>query len=100
MAQHITVVEYDPIWRKKYEEEKRIISINLSLIGQMNCILIENYFEGSLNFRDGQLVTSKEDKNYHGFGVRSIRMLAKKYNGDIRISTLNHTFSLQIMLPV
>lgn len=85
---------------EKYAEEKRIISINLSRVGQMNCILIENYFEGRLKFVDGQLGTSKGDKNYHGFGVKSIRLLAKKYNGDIRISALNNTFSLQIMLSV
>ena len=85
---------------EKYEEEeKKIISVHISQVGAMNCIMIENYFEGELNFRNGQLVTSKEDTAYHGFGVRSIQMLAKKYKGDMRISHTNHTFSLQIMLP-
>ena len=85
---------------EKYEEEeKKIISVHISQVGAMNCIMIENYFEGELNFRNGQLVTSKEDTAYHGFGVRSIQMLVKKYKGDMRISHSNHTFSLQIMLP-
>lgn len=85
---------------EKYEEEeKKIISVHISQVGAMNCIMIENYFEGELNFRNGQLVTSKEDTAYHGFGVRSIQMLAKKYKGDMRISHTNYTFSLQIMLP-
>ena len=85
---------------EKYEEEeKKIISVHISQVGAMNCIMIENYFEGELNFRNGQLVTSKEDTAYHGFGVRSIQMLVKKYKGDMRISHTNHTFSLQIMLP-
>lgn len=84
---------------EKEEEEKRIISVHISQIGAMNCIIIENYFEGKLNFRNGQLMTSKEDTNYHGFGVRSIQMLSKKYKGDMRISHTNNTFSLQIMLP-
>lgn len=85
---------------EKYEEEeKRIISVNISLVGEMNCIMIDNYFDGELNYRSGQLVTSKADSDYHGFGVRSIQMLAKKYKGDSRISYKNNTFSLQIMLP-
>ena len=42
----------------------------------------------------------KDDKGYHGYGVKSMQMIAKKYGGDIRISVQNHTFSLQIMLPV
>ncbi|SDF68584.1 ATP-binding protein [Marvinbryantia formatexigens] len=84
---------------EKYEEEKKIIAVNISQIGKMNCIMIENYFDGELIFQNGQLLTSKEDTYYHGFGVRSIQMLSKKYKGDMRISHTNHTFSLQIMLP-
>lgn len=85
---------------EKYEEEeKKIISVHISQVGAMNCIMIENYFDGELNYQNGQLVTSKEDTAYHGFGVRSIQMLSKKYKGDMRISHVNQTFSLQIMLP-
>lgn len=84
---------------EKYEEEeKRVIAINIFLVGDMNCIMIENYFEGELHYQGSQLITSKQDTDYHGFGVRSIRMLAQKYKGDIRVSHVNHTFSLQIML--
>lgn len=86
---------------EKYEEvEKRVIAVHISQIGGMNCVMIENYFDGKLNFQNGQLVTSKENTDYHGFGVRSIQMLSKKYKGDMRISHTNNTFSLQIMLPV
>ena len=85
---------------EKYKEvEKKIISVHISPIGDMNCIMIENYFDGTLNFQNGQLMTSKADRDYHGFGVRSIEMLIKKYKGNMRISHVNHTFSLQMMLP-
>ncbi len=82
------------------EEEKKIISVHISRPGGMNCIMIENYFDGELKFQNGELMTSKEDTDYHGFGIRSIRMLVKRYQGDFRISHANNTFSLQIMLPV
>ena len=68
--------------------------------GSMLHIFIDNYFDGKLEFRNGFPVTSKEDKGYHGYGVKSMQMIAKKYGGDMRISVQNHTFSLQIMLPV
>lgn len=85
---------------EKYDEEgKKIISVHISQIGSMNCIMIENYCEEELNYQDGQLMTSKIDKDYHGFGVKSIQMLVKKYNGDTRIEYSNHTFCIQIMLP-
>lgn len=81
------------------EEEKRIITVHISQIGAMNNIMIDNYFEGELHYMNGQIMTSKSDKAYHGFGLKSIRSLVKKYCGETRISCNNHTFSLQIMLP-
>lgn len=82
------------------QEEKKIISVNITQTGGMNCIIIENYFDGGLIFQNGQLMTSKEDTDYHGFGVRSIQMLVKRYKGAVRVSHTNHTFSIQIMLPI
>lgn len=85
---------------EKYEEEeKKIISVHISMVGTMNCIMIENYFDGQLQYENGQLATSKEDKDFHGFGVRSIQMIARKYKGSTRISHTNHTFSIQILIP-
>lgn len=85
----------------KYENnEKKVINVAVLERGSMFHIFIDNYFDGELEFRNGFPVTSKEDKGYHGYGVKSMQMIAKKYSGDIRISVQNHTFSLQIMLPV
>lgn len=85
----------------KYENnEKKVINVAVLERGSMLHIFIDNYFDGELEFRSGFPVTSKEDKGYHGYGVKSMQMIAKKYSGDIRISVQNHTFSLQIMLPV
>lgn len=85
----------------KYENnEKKVINVAVLERGSMLHIFIDNYFDGELEFRNGFPVTSKEDKGYHGYGVKSMQMIAKKYSGDIRISVQNHTFSLQIMLPV
>lgn len=85
----------------KYEDdEKKVINVAVLERGSMLHIFIDNYFDGKLELRNGFPVTSKDDKGYHGYGVKSMQMIAKKYGGDIRISVQNHTFSLQIMLPV
>ena len=85
----------------RYEDnEKKVINVAVLERGSMLHIFIDNYFDGKLEFRNGFPVTSKDDKGYHGYGVKSMQMIAKKYGGDIRISVNNHTFSLQIMLPV
>ena len=85
----------------KYEDdEKKVLNVAVLERGSMLHIFIDNYFDGELEFRNGFPVTSKDDKDYHGYGVKSMQMIAKKYGGDIRISVQNHTFSLQIMLPM
>lgn len=85
----------------RYEDnEKKVINVAVLERGSMLHIFIDNYFDGELEFCNGFPVTSKDDKGYHGYGVKSMQMIAKKYGGDIRISVNNHTFSLQIMLPV
>ena len=40
------------------------------------------------------------DKKYHGFGLRSIRYIAKKYDGFVNISEEDGCFSLKILMPI
>lgn len=83
-----------------YEEaEKRIVNVTILERGSMLHLFVDNYFEGNLEMKGGFPVTHKKDRDYHGYGVKSMQMLAKKYKGDLRISVQNHTFSLQIMIP-
>jgi len=34
----------------------------------------------------GELITTKTDKEVHGYGIRSIKRIAKEYNGNINYS--------------
>ena len=80
------------------EIDKRVI--NLSVKRKANIILIEedNYFNGTLGFVDGFPVTTKDDKNYHGFGMRSLRMIARKYGGELTASASDGIFHLSIII--
>ena len=51
-----------------------------------------------MRLRDGLPVTSK-DSDYHGFGVLSIRHVARKYNGTMTIRTDGNLFRLDILIP-
>lgn len=63
-------------------EENRFIRVLSSAHGNFVTVTIENYCVDNINFAsDGLPVTSKKDKDYHGFGVKSIKMIAEKYNG-------------------
>ena len=61
---------------------------------------ISNSFTGSLLWDEerGLPVTSKEKTEGHGYGLSNIRMVARKYSGDIAIDLKNDEFRLSIML--
>ncbi len=82
------------------DEEKRIITIRINAKNQFLCINIENYYEKKIEFSEGLPVTSKGDKNSHGFGMKSIQHTVEKYNGNLVIDTEKNLFSLGIFIPI
>ena len=44
--------------------------------------------------------TSKRNKQYHGYGMKSMKHIAKKYGGSLVCGVEDNTFTLQILLPM
>jgi hypothetical protein len=87
--------------RKYKDEEKRVVSLNISRRGDFLCIQTDNFYEGTSQMEDGLPVTTKtRNKKYHGFGMRSMRQLAEKYGGSMYTQIENGVFILQIVLPM
>lgn len=82
------------------DEQKRLISLKVNVKNRFLCINIENYYEHEIVFVDGMPQTTKGDKTWHGFGIRSIRHTVEKYNGNLAIDTKDHLFSLGIYIPL
>ena len=85
---------------KIQDVSKRIISIAVEKRGRLVNITVENYFDSDLILLDGLPVTSKPDKDFHGFGIKSIRFIAQKYGGHVAISAQQHHFCLSVLLPM
>ena len=81
----------------KEEKEKRIISIQVKKKGPGSYIHMDNTCTVQPEFEDGLPVTTKEDKAYHGFGVRSIRYIVEKYKGDLLMQASDGRFSVDIL---
>lgn len=84
----------------KEEEEMRMMSLRIQQSGQMVMIHLENTCSNSLEFYNGIPLTTKEDKNYHGFGVRSMSYIVEKYEGNIVMYTEDGKFILDIAIPL
>lgn len=82
------------------DPDKRVVSVTSEVRSGMNLIRIVNYFGGNVEFEDGLPVTDKGDKNFHGFGMKSIRTIVGKYGGNLSVSTEDDEFYLNIVLPL
>ncbi|MCF0134261.1 MAG: GHKL domain-containing protein [Blautia sp.] len=82
------------------EPEKKMISVRILQKNHFAVIQIENPYEGSVSMQEGKIRTTKSDKDYHGFGIKSMRHIAEKYNGSLSVKTDNGMFLLYAVLPV
>lgn len=81
-------------------EEKRLIRMNCKTVNTFFSIRIENYYEEKLKLENGLPVTTKKEKELHGFGMKSIEQIVKKYDGGMTIAGDNKLFSLNIVFPL
>ena len=79
-----------------FEPERRTISLRIGERGGNVFVHAENPC-GELRFRDGLPQTTKADKAYHGFGVRSIRYIVKKYGGEVQMYGEEGKFHVDIL---
>lgn len=86
---------------KFQESEKR--QIDVMIYRQQNFLVMNfiNPMENKLEYDEDELpITTKGDRQYHGFGLRSMRHFVKKYDGYLHIAEKDGCFSLKIMMPI
>lgn len=78
-------------------ENQRVVDITVKSVGNMTIVNIRNYYSGELTFEDGLPTTTKTNKDYHGFGMKSIREIVEKYNGELCIDAHDGVFDLSVL---
>lgn len=81
------------------DPDKRVISMSIGRRGDLISIHIDNYVERPPVFEHGLPVTTKADKQYHGYGLKSIQYIAEKYGGHISVRVEDNVFELDIVIP-
>ena len=88
---YVTDVVEDP--------EKKIVDIVTERTGAMITVVVTNYFSDQLQFFDGMpATTKKEEEGFHGFGMKSMKILAEKYHGSVHARTEGDVFVLTICI--
>ena len=90
-------IEYE---EKVEDVKQRFILLKICRKGHIISVHIENYCNTSVQFKDGLPLSTKGDNRYHGFGVKSICYIVKKYNGNIRFYKENDIYNADIIFPV
>lgn len=61
------------------------------------CYVTNNIDEGSLS-SNPELKSTKKDKTMHGFGIRTVKLIAEQYHGDCEFSVKDGRFFATVML--
>lgn len=79
------------------EEAERFISLSAAREGNMLTIHMENPCAEDIEFVDG-LPQTKDDPDWHGFGMKSMNRIAEKYDGMLTAEQRGKMFLLDILL--
>lgn len=82
------------------DDDKRIIRVAVFTKNQFVMMRFENYYESELKFDHGVPMTTKADTHYHGYGIKSIKKIIEKYDGNLSIDGENHWFDMKILIPL
>ena len=84
---------------KKQLKGQRTIKIIISYLKTNLFISIINTHEGNIKVdKNKKIITSKENSNNHGLGLKNIKEAVEKYNGELIIEYTESIFELSIVL--
>ncbi len=82
------------------EKSERLIYLSVNRQKSFLKVYVENRYAGRVTFRHHLPQTSKEDKQFHGYGVKSMKQVAEKYGGSIRAEAEDGWFKLSVLIPI
>lgn len=84
---------------KNCKNKEKKIEITMGVKKEALILVMKNPFENEISRnRIGEIVTNKLDKRRHGYGLKSMKKISEKYQGDVIIDTNDGIFSLTVIL--
>ena len=83
---------------KTAPEGLRFLNLTIRRINAMLIIKVENGYGDTPVQENGKLLTSKKDKAFHGWGLKSVQTAADRYDGTIRTDYKDHVFQSVVTL--
>lgn len=81
---------------EKIPNDKRWIQLNILRKSGMLYITISNSIKGRPSEKEGKLITNKENHQLHGYGIKSVQKIVRKYEGDFSYQIRESEFIVTI----
>ena len=85
---------------EKEEGDYRVIKLNVRENKSLLIIECINYAHNADDFDIKNIQSTKKDNGLHGYGLKSIQYVSKKYKGTTSANVVNHLFTLKIVIPL
>ncbi len=80
------------------EKENRFIDIRIKYDKGRLLIKIDNSFAGEIMEGKERILTTKDNKEYHGIGLESVKKVIQKYDGMMNLDYSGNIFSASVMI--
>ncbi len=83
---------------KKVDREQRILTIKIVFSQERLIGRITNTYCGKIYKKDDKILTSKKEKQKHGYGLSNVEKIIKKYNSYMEIDYVNGKFKVDFII--
>lgn len=84
---------------KECKSKEKIIRISMGVKKESCIIVIKNLYENKITKdKNGRILSTKNEKHRHGYGLKSIEKIAEEYQGEAIVDLKDDIFSLTVVL--
>lgn len=81
----------------KLDNDSRSISVTSYKMGEIFSVCIRNYCVKEPKMQGGLPLTTKKNKERHGYGMQSIKRIVEKYGGNMQVVVRDGVFNLTLL---
>lgn len=85
---------------EKCRDRQRVIEVKIQMCDGKYLLEVENTAPENTLENNKQLATTKDDTSRHGYGVKSIKSIAEKYNGMVNFSQVEDRFRSTVVISI
>lgn len=79
-------------------KDNKKLNIKMTYKKGILLIRIQNTYNGIVKYENGELITTKENHDHHGYGMKNVETAAAKYDGICQITHDDHIFQSEVLL--